>query len=419
MSRNLGYYVKYFSELPKEWRTIRLDKNVVDILPGYAFKSYFFEEFKGTPLIRVRDVGKDKTEICYNGDFDRKYIVQKNDILIGMDGEYLVSRWNGPKALLNQRVCRIESLDENFIDNDYLFYVVKKPIKKIEIQTPQTTVKHLSTKDIRKIRVPLPPLPEQHKIASILSTVDDAIEKTDEVIGKAEMLKRGLMQSLLTRGIGHIKFRKTKLGEIPEPWKIKKLEDLIKIRSGNYFKYSEFVPKGIKVLKIDNVSFGEISWENKSFLPISYVKKFPDLTLEKNSIVIALNRPVINGKLKLGILNDVDIPSILYQRVGKLVNQKKSELLDFYLYYVMSSSFFIKEIKRISIGTDQPYINPTELVKLKIRIPPISEQIKIVSILREIDALIQKEKYSKKLLKELKNGLMQVLLKGKVRVKVD
>ena len=128
--------------------------------------------------------------------------------------------------------------------------------------------------------VSLPRLPEQKKIAEILSTVDQAIEKVDEAIDKTQRLKKGLMQVLLTKGIGHKEFKETEIGSIPREWEVVKLGELVDIRSGLYFKYSEFKNNGVKCLKIDNVGFGEILWDTATYLPENYIEKFPDIVLE-------------------------------------------------------------------------------------------------------------------------------------------
>ena len=96
---------------------------------------------------------------------------------------------------------------------------------------------NLNAQQYSKLPILVPPLLEQQKIASILSRVDALIESTQQTIKKAERLKKGLMQNLLTRGIGHTKFEKVKwlFGkkiEIPEEWKIKKIKDITKISVG-------------------------------------------------------------------------------------------------------------------------------------------------------------------------------------------
>ena len=127
-------------------RIARLEK-FTKITSGFAFKSGEFSESRGIPIVRIRDVKRGYTETYYTGEYDPAYIVENGDILIGMDGEFNAAKWRGGKAVLNQRVCRIEA-DESKLNQVYLYYFLPKPLKKIENQTPSVTVKHLSVKKI-------------------------------------------------------------------------------------------------------------------------------------------------------------------------------------------------------------------------------------------------------------------------------
>ena len=88
--------------------------------------------------------------------------------------------------------------------------------------------------DVEAYTLSVPPLPEQRKIAAILSSVDDAIEKTQAVIDQVQVVKRGLMQELLTRGLPgrHTRFKQTEIGEIPEKWSLATLSQLADVRRG-------------------------------------------------------------------------------------------------------------------------------------------------------------------------------------------
>jgi type I restriction enzyme, S subunit len=145
--------------------------NLVDILSGFAFKS---EAFAGTgklPVVRIRDVKRGYSETFYSGDYDDRYVVDNGDILVGMDGEFNRERWKGGKALLNQRVCKLVP-DEERLSADYLYYLLPRALKDIEDRTPFATVKHLSSKDIKDVRITLPTLKEQRRIAAILDKAD-------------------------------------------------------------------------------------------------------------------------------------------------------------------------------------------------------------------------------------------------------
>ena len=111
-------------------------------------------------------------------------------------------------------------------------------------------------------------------------------------------------------------YKKTDIGIIPDDWDAEEFGKYLDIYSGFGFKKSEYVSQGIKLLRIDNVSYGFISWESIAYLPISYLTKFPKLKLNGGDILLALNRPITNKKLKIAMLPEKDAPCILYQRVA-------------------------------------------------------------------------------------------------------
>ncbi|MFC2018690.1 restriction endonuclease subunit S [Chloroflexota bacterium] len=185
-------------QIPNDWREQEL-AGIINITNGFPAESiYFNKENIGIPLIRIRDIPGQLTEVHYNGEFPQEYIVKKGDLLVTMDGKFLATKWRGDDALLNQRVCKVGTKSPNILNQEYLFYYINIPLRKIEQRTGATTVKHLSTKDINRIRVALPTLPEQRKIAEILSKVDTKIETEQAYKTELEQLKQGLMQVLLT-----------------------------------------------------------------------------------------------------------------------------------------------------------------------------------------------------------------------------
>ncbi len=99
----------------------------------------------------------------------------------------------------------------------------------LNITSSSTTIRTIKAPELKRLKLAIPPLPEQKKIAEVLSTVDQAIEKNKEIIERTKELKKGLMQELLSRGIGHKKFKKTGIGEIPVEWRVAKIEDFCDI----------------------------------------------------------------------------------------------------------------------------------------------------------------------------------------------
>ena len=151
--------------------------------------------------------------------------------------------------------------------------------------------------------------------------------------------------------------------------------------SGQYFKFEEFCEDGARCLKIDNVGYGEIVWKTTTFLPEDYLRKFSKLVLKEGDIVLALNRPIINDKMKVGMLKEADEPSILYQRVGKIILKGHSRIDKLFLYLTFNGELFKQKLSQSLIGTDQPYIRTPVLLRMKTPLPPIPEQQKIAELL--------------------------------------
>lgn len=141
---------------------------VCTVQNGFAFDSARFSKMDGTPLIRIRDLKTNIPSERFNGEYDPSYVVNPGDLLVGMDGEFTAREWRGPVALLNQRVCRLQPKPDA-LDGTYLRYAITAPLKRIEDETSFTTVKHLSSRDIVCLKLALPPLQEQKRIARMLN----------------------------------------------------------------------------------------------------------------------------------------------------------------------------------------------------------------------------------------------------------
>lgn len=208
-------------------------------------------------------------------------------------------------------------------------------------------------------------------------------------------------------------YKKTKLGWIPKEWEICNFENNLDILSGYGFKFSEYAAFGVRLLRIDNVSHGKITWDSVAYLPEDYIQKCSNLLINNNDILLALNRPITQNQLKIARLPKEFAPCILYQRVGKIVFKTKKYHPD-YVYYLLSIN--IKRfVEKTSIGSDQPFIKITQLKKQLLVLPPYQEQQKIAEVLSAWDSAIEQTKKLIEAKQKLKKGLMQQLLTGRMR----
>jgi type I restriction enzyme S subunit len=269
---------------------------------------------------------------------------------------------------------------------------VKKQIYKYVEGTTRTALRF---NQLKNFIVPLPPLPEQRKIAEILETVDNAIEKTEKIIEKYKRLKQGLMQDLLTKGIdekGNIrsekthKFKDSPLGRIPEEWEVVRLGEVLYFKNGKSPIFSE---EGVYPVYGSNglIGFSKIYQFEGEHLIIGRVGASGEVRM-------------VSGKF---FASDNCLVGLLIKEEG--VNLK-------YMFYYLK--YF--DLKRFITQTAQPLITQSLINNLLLPLPPLSEQKRIAEILSQIDQTIEKEEKYKQKLERLKKGLMEDLLTGKVRV---
>jgi type I restriction enzyme S subunit len=179
------------------WERVPLAE-VASILNGAPFDSAFFSVNEGMPLVRIRDVIAGETSTYYTGPYEDTYIVERGDLLIGMDGDFNSGFWVSKTALLNQRVCRV-SPDDSSYDKQLLAFALPGYLAAINANTPSITVKHLSSKTIGDIGLPLPPRNEQTRIVAkleeLLSDLDAGIAELKTAQKKLQQYRQSVLNA--------------------------------------------------------------------------------------------------------------------------------------------------------------------------------------------------------------------------------
>ncbi|WNZ29956.1 MAG: restriction endonuclease subunit S [Candidatus Bathyarchaeota archaeon] len=359
-----------------------------------------------------------------------KYPVVGSNGIIDQHNEALVI---GPGIVVGRKgtIGAISWMDSDFWPIDTTYYVkVKRDdvfIRWLFYKLSHLNLERFNMSDVvpglkrdlvYSINFAIPPFPEQKKIAGVLSTVDDAIRLVDVAIARTERLKKRLIQKLFTVGIGNTEFKETKIGKIPETWKVIKLEKLLKVQGGFAFKSADYVKDGVPLLRIANVSFGEITQDNLVRLPPNYIRDYSEFALKENDLLIVLTRPIIEGGFKAGKITSYDLPALLNQRIGRLRLKKSDQINSDFMFYLMFSSSFINQMQKGLAVMNQPNISTRKIERFNIPLPPIQEQKKIAEVLTTIDLSLCLHKKRKQKVQRIKQGLMNELLSGRKRVRV-
>ena len=313
------------------------------------------------------------------------------------------------------------------IETEYLLHWYLSKAEIIENMGTGSTVKGIKLDDIKTLPIDLPPLPEQQKIAAILTSVDEVIEKTQAQINKLKDLKTGMMQELLTRGVGvdgkpHTEFKDSPVGRIPQGWDVVKLSEIIGSMDGGVSVNGENrlkTHKEIGVLKVSSVFKGAfIPHEHKVVIKedLNRVKINP---LKDRILFSRANTPSLVGESGYVERNYDDL--YLPDKIWMIDVKDRLKVNVRWLSYILSSGKVRKLICDAATGTSSSMknISKPNLLSIQVGMPMLEEQKAIADILNLISNKLTLSLTKLDHVKQLKKALMQDLLTGKVRVKVD
>ena len=321
------------------------------------------------------------------------------------------------KGLLSPMYVAFEVKDG--LDGAYLDYWIKSTrFRNLVKASTQGSVRNsLNFSSLANFPFDLPPVPEQKKIISVLSLINSVMDETQAVIAQTQILKKGLMQELLTRGIQrkHKKFIKTVLGETPDSWRISKLRDIVIDYKNGIYKHERYYGAGVPCIRMYNIFDGKVNAQNAPLIKVTS-KELTDYELAPEDILI--NRVNSLEQVgKAGIVGD-DLGKVVFESKNIRVRTDKAKCLPRYLIIFLSSFFYLDQMRRgIKAAVQQATINQDDLNRIIIGLPQIEEQKLIIRLIERIDSDIQVSKEAYAYYSEVRSALMRVLLTGEVRVK--
>jgi len=401
-------------KIPKEWKVVRL-RDVLNLLRnGLVAKQN--KDGKGIAITRIETISEERIDVEKVGYIEEisekeiaEYRLRHGDILFShinsLEHIGKTAIYNGdPPLLLHGMNLLLLRPQKTIVNPYYLLYLLKHPrAKAIFKRMSKKAVNQASINqtELGKLRIPLPPLSEQKKIAEILSTVDEAIEKVDEAITKTERLKKGLMQELLTKGIGHMEFKDTEIGKIPKEWEVVKLIDAADYINGYAFSPKDWKDEGLPIIRIQNLNDPEAEFN------------YFDGEID-NRYIVENGDLLFSWSATIGVYIWKGGKAVLNQHIFKVV--PKNNVNKFYLYYALFLA--IEQLKNRIHGSTMKHFKRGELKTAFIPLPPLPEQQKIAEILSTVDKRLELLKSKKEKLLSIKKGLINDLLIGRRRVRL-
>lgn len=414
--------------VPNGWE-VKSPSELFKLFSGFAFKSSDAQE-SGAKWLKIANVGIG--EIKWDADSflpenflieHKKYLLTKGDIVVALTRPTLGNKLKVARltrdsdiSLLNQRVAKI--VCEESADSEFTFQVLRSDqfAFRINVGLLGTDPPNLSVKVLEDFTIPVPPLPEQRKIAKILSTWDKAISTTERLIDKSKQQKKALMQQLLTG-------KKRLLDDLGKPfegeWEDLYLHDVAKIIVSPVDKKIVDGEIPVELCNYTDVYYNTRITNSIEFMKATAKKSEIDkYTLQVNDVIITKDSETPG---------DIAVPALVSEDLGGTVCgyhlaivRPNSQLVEgAYLNYLFSMQKTRYYFFTLATGATRFGLSIGGINKAHFTLPPLEEQQRIAAVLTNSDREIELLGQQLADLKQEKKALMQQLLTGKRRVKVD
>lgn len=400
--------------VPSEWDVNSIEHLNLDISDGnYSSKYPKASDFKevGVPFIRANNIKDMKVvddqmrfiSVAQHNELLKGHL-KKNDILITTRGEL------GNIALvpdrhidsnINAQIVRINTRGN--IDHKYLAYFLTHESVQKQIKGAETgsALKQLPVGRLIKIPVIIPPLPEQQAIAAALSDVDSLLTALDALIAKKRLIKQGAMQELLypkknwvEKRLGNTAILKARIG-----WQ--GLTTAEYLESGDYF-----------LVTGTDFKNGYIDWDNCHFVDEWRYKQDKYIQLQENDVLVTKDGTI--GKVAL--IQKIEKPATLNSGVF-VIRPIEQAFHPVFFYYLLTSKLFTDFLAQLSAGSTINHLYQKDFVTFIYRTPPtLEEQTAIAEVLSDMDAEISALETRREKTRLLKQGMMQELLTGRIRL---
>ena len=419
-----GYKLTEVGVIPEDWGLFELG-DFAQVEGGYAFSGKRFLGSGKYQVIKMSNLYGGMLNLTRSQSFleelainEHHYIINTNDIIITLTGTvgktdygYSYRVITEKNLLLNQRVARIIVQDK--VNPIFIGYYCKTPVflkqffEKSKGGTGNQT--NVGTNDIKEIKIPLPQtLAEQTAVANALSDIDELIQSLEKIIAKKHVIMHGAIQELL---------------KPKADWVVKKLGELFDFSGGFTASRDQLSNEGYCYLH-----YGDIHGATKAYIDVmNEFAEIPKLQIELKKVsrksmlndgdvvFVDASEDDEGTSRHIVIKNPNAIPFIsgLHTIIAK---SKDTTINNEYKRYCFQSAYIKSQFKFFAVGTKVSGISKANISKIEIYLPSIEEQTRIATILYDIDAEIATLETKLSKYKKVKQGMMQILLTGRIRL---
>lgn len=387
--------------------------NVCTIRNGYAFDSGDFSE-TGIPVIRISNLSggivtaHNAERVKENTQLER-FKIKKGDILIAMSGATTgkFAKYSSEEvAYQNQRVGCFINKDNNILSNEYLYFSIASIQKQIEKKAYGGAQPNISATDIENIKIPLPSLEDQQKIAYILSKAEALIQKRKETLKQLDEFLKSTFLDMFGDPVKN-----------PKGWEKEKFRNVTTIfRDGPFgsnLKTEHYRKTGIRIIRLQNIGVGKFNDNDKVYISEEHFEK------------VLKRYACIAGDILIGTMGEPNIRAcILPNSISLAVNKadciqcrpNTEIVLPEYITSLLNTPTAIYLIGNILHGQTRIRVSMGQLAEIKIPIPPLQLQERFAKYVKKIEGIKQQQEASLKEIENLYHSLMQRGFKGELEL---
>lgn len=385
------------------WQSVSLGDEI-DVLPGYSWKSTLFNTVgKGLPIIRIQNVDplNEADFVYWDEDYNDKYLIKDGDVLLTLSGSFRIAVWNSGNALINQRIVKLTPSKR--LHKNFFLHVMRTKLEQIEAMGRHALVNNVSITDLKNIKIPLPPLAEQRRIAAILDCADALRTKRRAALAKLDTLLQATFLDMFGDPVANL----NKLPIVPLS------EVCTRITDGTH-QPPKWAANGVPFLFVSNVVDGELTFDTKKFISI-------ETYAELNA-----RCPVENGDILYTIVGSYGNAAIVrtsqrfsFQRHIAHIKPDVAKVDSDYLLGMLQSPGVKRQADAYARGVAQKTLNLRELKNIKIFLPTREQQERYRGIRNNL--IRQKNLYKMELLhlNHLFHSLQQRAFRGELSQQGD
>lgn len=407
--------IEWIGQIPENWKILKF-KNIGTYINGYAFKPEDWTS-EGKAIIRIQDLtGSNNKPNYYDKQLDIKYNVSNGDFLISWAATLDAFIWNKKDAWLNQHIFK--AIPNRIMHNKYFFWLIKEAMQNMNNDNKHgIMMQHVTLNVFNNFLVPIPPLPDQQKIADYLDKrcekIDTAIDNQKQIIEKLKEYKQSLITETVTKGLNpNVKLKDSGIewiGSIPEHWEIKKLKYLFKIKKNiagkEGFDILSVTQSGIKIKDI-STNEGQIAQDYSKY----QIVNIDDFIMN--------HMDLLTGFVDCSHFNGVTSPD--YRVFCQIEPTTNSNLYYNYIFQQCYKNKIFYGLGQGVSGLGRWRLPSDMFLNFTLPQPPLSEQKEIVEYLdkkcNQIDEAIKQKEETISKLEEYKKSLIFECVTGKKEV---